>query len=91
MRLTPEKLATWREFAERAGRTLTRFVEEAVDGEIAVQRVIDRNEARERQAAARYHSLDPARARDLDWGRAGEPGGTDFLLDATAPGQEVET
>jgi uncharacterized protein (DUF1778 family) len=74
MRLAPETLQSWREAAEAKGRTLTRFVEQSVDDVIATDRIIARNEARERQAAAEYHRLDPTEARRRDWGRTGEVG-----------------
>ncbi len=73
MRLPAEKLNTWREFAAAEGRTLTTFVELAVDGYIDVQRVIAANETRERQRAARFAAMDPVRARELDFGRTGRP------------------
>lgn len=72
MRLPAEKLQRWREAAGADGRSLTAFVEAAVDETIALATVIRQNEERERLAARRFHRMDPARARELDWGRRGQ-------------------
>jgi hypothetical protein len=74
LRLAPEKLAAWRAEAEIAGCTLTGYIEDAVDGAIAVARIVRRDEAREAARGRHYHSLDPTQARRLDWGRSGDPG-----------------
>lgn len=74
MRISPAKLASWRDAAAADGKTLSRFVELAVDDAIAVAWIIARNEQREQEQARRLHSMDPAEARRLDWGRTGELG-----------------
>jgi uncharacterized protein (DUF1778 family) len=65
MRLTPAKLATWREEAELAALSLTAFVEASVDDVIAVARINRRHDEQAAQEADRLHSLPPDVAREL--------------------------
>jgi hypothetical protein len=65
MRLTADKLETWREEAELAALSLTAFVEAAVDDVIAVARVNRRHDERAAEEAERLYSLPPDVAREL--------------------------
>lgn len=70
MRITPERRREWGEAAAAAGLTLTGWLERIVDERLALERVIARNEAVERERSERFHRGDPVRARRRDWGRS---------------------
>jgi hypothetical protein len=67
IRLTPDELADWRQGAERAGLDLSsrRCVREARD----LERALERQEAREAEAARACYLGEPVDARRRDWGR----------------------
>jgi len=72
MRISPEKLAAWREAAASEGRTLTRFVELAVDGHIDLVKAVRRADDIADRRAQRLEQLSPTRIEELrrrggDW------------------------
>jgi hypothetical protein len=69
IRLTPDELADWRQGAERAGLDLSSYVRRCVKEARDLERALERQEAREAEAALTCHLGDPVEARRRDWGR----------------------
>ena len=66
LRLPPEKLERWREFAASQNRTLTSIIEELVDEAISVSRTIRHNDAALARRMERLGRLTPPQIRRLE-------------------------
>jgi uncharacterized protein (DUF1778 family) len=65
LRLTSSKLEIWRKYAEAEGRTLTAFVELAVDGYIDLVKAVRRADDIADRRAKRLGQLSPTRIEEL--------------------------